>query len=397
MTRDELMARFRERFAARDYLKALQDCRDLLEQNPRDAVAWRNMAAIYIALGSDADAAQTAGHALDLDPKDPWVHYYLGVIDARADRHDEAIHRFEQALSLNRGMGEAHQGLASAHYRLGDDGNAVFHWSQAYQLAPQSAEICRGFGATLLRMGQPAKAVYYLRQAVDLLPDWAEARQDYGEALRLAGEDRDAVTELLRGLRIKQRPEGLVSLSLIHLKYREPRKALVHLQRAIELGPTHAPAYHTLGLVHGALKDWVRALEAQGRAYAIAPDNTDYALAYAEALVNAGGNLEHAFRLAAAVRIKDPSRAKAYDILGWCLFREGKAAEAREELERARAILEVKERPDADDAAIYEHLAEVYSKLDDGMMSREMYARAGEIDPQRRAEWQKRAGSAANS
>lgn len=395
MTREELMNRFRERFAARDYLKALQDCRDLLEQNPRDAVAWRNMSAIYIALGSDADAAKTAGHALDLDPKDAWVHYYLGVLDARADRNEDAIRRFELALSLSPAMGEAHQGLAAAHFRLGDDGNSVFHWSQAYQLAPQSGEICRGFGATLLRMGQPAKAAYYLRQAVELVPDWAEGRQEYGEALRQAGEDRDAVTELLRGLRVKQRPEGLVSLSLIHLKYREPRKALVHLQRAIELGPTHAPAYHTLGLVHAELKDWVRALEAHGRAYAIVPDNTDYALAYADALTNAGGNLEHAFRLAAAVRIKDPSRAKAYDILGRCLFRQGKAAEAREELERARAIIEVKERPDTADAGIYEHLAEVYAKLDDGMMSREMYARAGEIDPVRRAEWQKRAGTPA--
>ncbi len=395
MTREEIMTRFRDRFAARDYLKALQDCRELLEMNPRDAVAWRNMAAIYIALGSDTDAAQTAGHALNLDPKDAWVHYYLGVLDSRADRNEDAVRKFEQALVLNATMGEAHQGLAAAHYRLGDDANAVFHWSQAYQLAPASAEICRGFGATLLRMGQTQKAIYYLRQAVEILPDWAEARQDYGEALRLAGEDRDAVTELLRGLRIKQRPEGLVSLSRIHIKYKEPRKALVHLQRAIELVPTYGPAYHALGQVHAALKDWVRATEALARAYAITPESTEYALAYAEALMNAGANMDHAFRLAAAVRIKDPSRPKAYDIVGWCLHRQGRSAEAREELERARAIIEVKSHPDADDAGIYEHLAEVYKKLDDSMMSREMYARAAEIDPARRAEWQKSAGTPA--
>ncbi len=393
MTREELMSRFRERFAARDYLKALQDCRELLTMNPRDAVAWRNMSALYIALGSDADAAETARRAHDIDPKDPWTHYYLGVIDARADRNDDAVHRFQQALSLNATMGEAHQGLAAAFFRLGDDGNSVFHWSQAYQLAPESAEICRGFGATLLRMGQTPKAIYYLRQAVELLPDWPDARQDYGEALRRAGEDRDAVTELLRGLRIKQRPEGLVSLSRIHLKYREPRKALVHLQRAVELVPTHAPAYHVLGQVHAALKDWVKATEAHGRAYAIVPDSTEYALSYAEALMNAGGNMDHAFRLAAAVRIKDPSRPKAFDILGWCLHRQGKSVEAREELERARAIIEVKERADIDDAVIYEHLAEVYQALNDSMMSREMFARAAEIDPARRAEWQSRAAS----
>ncbi len=45
------------------------------------------------------------------------------------------------------------------------------------------------------------------------------------------------------------------------------------------------------------------------------------------------------------------------DSLGWVLFRRGKVAEARKELERAAAL------PDGDDPVIFEHLGDVYATL----------------------------------
>src|SRR5207244_3467795 len=45
------------------------------------------------------------------------------------------------------------------------------------------------------------------------------------------------------------------------------------------------------------------------------------------------------------------------DSLGWVLFRRGKLAEAKKELERAAAL------PDGDDPVIFEHLGDVYQQL----------------------------------
>jgi len=394
MTREDLLSLFREACGARDYLKALQACRDLIALNGRDAVAWRNMAGIYFALGQDAEALETNRHAIDLDPKDPYAHYNFGAIAARQGKYDDAIRWFNKVVELAPGIGDGYLGLATTYLRTGDTGNAVFNFSQAYQRAPDNPEVARGFGLALMEIGQLPKAEYYLREALEKIPDWPEVHMELGEVLRRLGEDRSAVEELLKGLRVKHRPEGLVSLSLVHLKYKEPRKAVPHLRRALQLAPNYAPAYHVLGLALAAGRDWPGAVAQFERAYTLAPDNMDYVIDLADALVNAGLDVERAYRLAAAVQIKDSANPRANDVAGWCLFRLGKPKEAHQELERARALIEVKGTREPSDAVIYEHLAEVYTAFKDGMMAREMYARAIEADPSRREEWVRRGQAA---
>lgn len=388
--REEVLARFRGQFASRDYDEALASCRRLVELDPGDAVGWRNMGAVYIAMGRDREALEVSQRALELNPKDAYVYHNLGALSSRLGAHERAILHYQRAVELAPEMAEGHVGLAGSYYQLGDYVNALYYYSQAYQNAPDNPEIVRGFGVTLMHTGQLPKAVYYLRQALELRPDWPEARMELGESLRRMGEDRDAMTELLKALRMKQRPEGLVSLGRIHLKYGEPRKALVHLQQALKLGPRYAPAHHALGLVQAAIKSWPEAVRHLENAYRYSPDDPEIALDYAWAEVEAGKDLDHAYRLASAVRVKDPNQPRAFDVMGWCLHRQGKYAAAREELEKARTLVELKETPAPGDAVIYEHLAETYAALKDSMMSREMFSRALELDPGRREEWQKR-------
>ena len=391
--REELVARFRETFARRDYLKAMQACSDLLALNPRDGVAYRNMAGVYIALGQDADAAKTVQYALEIDPKDGQAWYVRGLLSSRAGKQEEALHQFEKAIEFNPTQGEGYQGLGFTYEKLGDMGNAIYYWSRAYDTDPENAEIARGFGVTLMRAGQLAKAAHYLRHALEKQPEWPEARMELGEILRRTNEDRDAVAELLKGLRVKQRPDGLVSLSRIHLKYREPRKALVHMERAIALAPDYAPAHHVFAQAHAALGAWPLAAIHFERAYALEQDNMEYAIDLADALVHVGADVDRAYRLAAAVRIKDPNLARAFHVMGWCLLKQGKHPEAHEELEKARTLFEMRGAPELWAGELYEHLAQNYTAMNDAMMAREMYSRALEADPARREEWLKRAAA----
>ena len=390
MTREELLEKFKDACGRRDYLAALEASRQMIAENGRDSVAWRNMSGIYFALGQDAEAFETNQHAMNIDPKDPYVHYNFGVLAARRGKPEEAIGWFTRVIELAPNIGDGYLGLATTYLKEGDTGNAVFNFSQAYQRSPDNPEVARGFGIALMEMGQLPKAEYYLRQALEKIPDWPEVRMELGEVLRRLGEDRSAVEELLRGLRAKHRPEGLVSLSRVHLKYKEPRKAIPHLHRALQLAPNHAPAYHVLGLALVAERDWPAAAAQFERAHALDSGSAEYALDLADALVNSGADVERAYRLAAAVQIKDSTIARAHDVAGWCLFRMDKHAEAHQELEKARALVEVRTTREPADAVLYEHLAEVYEALKDGMMAREMWSRALEADPSRREEWVRR-------
>jgi tetratricopeptide (TPR) repeat protein len=391
-TREEMLGQFRELYTKHDHLGALGICRSILELNPRDALGWRNMGACYQALGQMDDAAEMFRRGLDIDPKDAYGYCYLGVLSSRKGDHQGALDLYQKALDLNANLTDAALGMASSHYQMGDLPNALYYYTQAYQNNQDNPDVARSFGVTLMRVGQLSQAVFYLKQAIEHRPDWAEAHMELGEALRLLGEDRDAVTELLKGLRIKMKPEGLVSLGRIHLKYNEPRKALAHLHQALKLGPNNAPAHHALGRCYMALKEWPEAIKHCEEAYKWDPDSLESALDLAASLVEGAGpgSLDRAYRLASAVRVKDPNQVRAFDILGWCLFKQGRHPEAFENLEKARTLIELREVREKADAPIYEHLAAVYDAMKDSMMSREMYSRALESDPSRRAEWQKR-------
>jgi Flp pilus assembly protein TadD len=54
----------------------------------------------------------------------------------------------------------------------------------------------------------------------------------------------------------------------------------------------------------------------------------------------------------------EPDNAAYIDSLGWVLYRKGDVAAARRELERASQL------PDGDDPVIWEHLGEVYLRLE---------------------------------
>jgi len=381
--REQMQAQFREAFGRRDYRKAMDACRALIEANPRDPVAWRDMGAIYTVLGQHEDAYEVLSRALNIDPKDARIYYNLGALSSHAGDHELAIPHYTKVTELAPDSPDGYLGLAAAYYNLGDMANAVYYYSQAYNRAPHNAEVTRSFGATLLKLGQLAKARYYLEQAVEAMPEWAEPYMELGEVLRRMNEDKDAVKSLLTGLRIKQRPDGLVSLSLIHLKYGEPRRALTHLENALKHDPKYAAAHHALGLVYAAVKDWPKAFKSFEEAYRLDPDNLDYALDYAGAMLDSGGDAEKAYRFASAVRVKDPNTIRAFEIMGRSLSKMGRKQQAIEELEKARTLLEMREDQDAALAPLYEHLADAYEAAEDFMMTRVMLERAFALAPQR--------------
>jgi tetratricopeptide (TPR) repeat protein len=381
--REQLQAQFREAFGRRDYRKAMDACRALIEANPRDAVAWRDMGAVYTVLGQHESAYEVLTRALQCDPKDPRIHYNLGALSSHAGDHELAIPHYTKVAEMSPDAPDGYLGLASSYYNLGDMANAVYYYSQAYNRAPHNAEVTRSFGATLLKLGQLAKARYYLEQAVEAMPDWAEPHIELGEVLRRLGEDKDAVRELLTGLRIRQKADGLVSLSLIHLKYGEPRRALTHLENAMKLEAGHAPARHALGLVFSAIKDWPGALKSFEAAFTADPENLEYVLDYAGALLEAGGDPDKAYRYAAAVRVKDPNTVRAFEIMGRALAKQGKKEQAIAEMEKARTLIEMKEVQDSSLVPLYEHLADAYEAAEDFMMARAMLERAFTLAPQR--------------
>ena len=84
--------------------------------------------------------------------------YDLGVREARAGRHREAVAAFRRAVALDRRDAAAYRALGDAHAALGDWGESVDAYEQAARLAPGDAETYQKLGRAYAKLRETAPA-----------------------------------------------------------------------------------------------------------------------------------------------------------------------------------------------------------------------------------------------
>jgi predicted O-linked N-acetylglucosamine transferase (SPINDLY family) len=274
----ELLATGWRLHQAGDLPRAEQTYRQLLQQEPENAVAW----------------------------------YLLGVLcQARGDLAAAADH-LEQALRLRPGFAEAlhHRGIVYA--QQGQLAEATARFREALHLKPQDAEIQTNLGLALARQGQGAEAVALLQAVLEQRPDYARAQtylrealaqQAYAEGMTCLGQGKldEAAACFQRALQsCANFPDAYYHLGNTLACQEKLDEAIACYQQALRWRPDFVDAHHNLGAV----------LRRQKR--------------FAEA--------EASFR--AAVRLR-PELAELHQNLASVLLDQMRAAEALESCQRA--------------------------------------------------------------
>ncbi len=137
--------------------------------------------------------------ALRLNPRVPQIHNNLGISLMKRRRLSDAIRRFEEAIRLDPRFASAHNNLGSAMYEAGDRVRAADCYREALRLAPDYADARHNLATTLAELGEAAlaqgdadRAVACLRESVQVLPSMAELHFALGNALAAGGSLEDA-------------------------------------------------------------------------------------------------------------------------------------------------------------------------------------------------------------
>ncbi len=149
--------------------------REALQMYPNYEGAHLNLGAAYNATGRPQDAAAEFTNALALDPKDASVYNNLGAV-LGANRLDESIQLFRQAVQLKPDYVDARMNLAQALDRKGAWPDAAEQYEATLRIRPNAAAHYY-LAADLARLGRKEEAMEHLRATLRLEPNNQPAQQ----------------------------------------------------------------------------------------------------------------------------------------------------------------------------------------------------------------------------
>jgi tetratricopeptide (TPR) repeat protein len=328
-TKDQLLSRANDYFAADQYVKAEKEYRDVLRLTPEDPTALRQLAIIYLDQGQIVQAYPLLKKAAELQPDDPEIQLKLGQISlALGDQtqarevalqilekqpgHDKALlllayasrkpDDIEDTRKLIQSLREKDQDRPRYHLALGvldlqqNDparAKAESEFKAALSLDPKSVDAFAGLGTLYWGRKELKEADQALKTAADLAAPRSSIRMRYVDfklQTGAAAEAQGILEDMTRKLPDYLPPR--VYLMKMACAERQDEGCATRVQDILAQDPANFDALYLSGsrhLLEGDAEKAVREFEQLASIYAKSPQ-VRYQLARAYLLFANGKN-----------------------------------------------------------------------------------------------------------
>ncbi|MBW2560534.1 MAG: tetratricopeptide repeat protein [Deltaproteobacteria bacterium] len=179
---------------AGDTEKAIELIRGEIERGSEDLEFYRFLAALYEEEGRLGDAEDVLKKALSLLPQDVDLHYRLGVVYGKGNKHRESVEEMEALLTIDPDNADAINFIGYSYAERGvrlDEAEALI--KKALRLKPDNGYIMDSLGWVYFRQNRIEEAISYLQKAVDLLPEDPTIAGHLGDAYKKSGQIEKAL------------------------------------------------------------------------------------------------------------------------------------------------------------------------------------------------------------
>lgn len=189
-------------------------------------------------------------HALAVTHGNELAHNNLGAELARQGLTEEAIHHFQQAVTLSPNYGDAHNNLATALMSLKRPTEAILHFEAGIQWKSVDARTHAGLALALAMNDRFSEATNQFMLATQLQPDLAEAHRDWGIVLLKLDRSEEAALRLKTATDLS--PEDAVTrcyYGVALASIGQPNEGIKHLREALRLRPDFIEAQENLATI----------------------------------------------------------------------------------------------------------------------------------------------------
>lgn len=269
------------------------------------------------------------------------------------------------------------------------DGNyesAYRHLQRAKKLDPESGHIRFKLASVLLKLKEFDKAEAELQAAKELMADSLEPSVALIFLYSSQQSDKKLETEYQFFLEKAHqlRPENIrISeyLGQFYFYKKMPQEAIKIYKTVISQKPDYTEGYFWLGYLYEEDGQRKKAISLWRKALEIDPEHRDTLNSLGYIYAEEGKKLNEAERLVRKALEKDPQNGAYLDSLGWVYYKRQEYEKAEKYLLNALQYLE--------EPIVYEHLGEVYLKLDQKEKALYYYKKGNSLYPEDEALQQK--------
>jgi len=211
----------------------------VLARTPRNADALHLLGVVRAETGNSEQAAALLAAALDVNPREPTIHFNFANLLQTIGRLREAVAHYDLALGLAPEAAEAWYNRGNCLGRMGFGDDSLASFEAALRVRPAYPAAMLNKGVALQKLGRFDAAVAAFEAALALRPGYAQALGNLGNVLRVMGQWE---------------------------------RARLVCEQAVALHPGYAEAHAHLGNVQQNLNAHTAALENYARALALSPE-----------------------------------------------------------------------------------------------------------------------------
>jgi len=257
----------------RQWDHAVQTLSQLLERDPKAVDGDLLLGDVLIAQGKVQEALSRYQEAVSLAPKDPRAYYGLGVAYRLSKRDDQAIAGFETALSLNPDMVNALGQETAIYWNRRDQARAIARVQDQIQRSPKNAQFHNLLGLMYLAGGDTTNAQQSFAQAINVNHNLPMSYLLLGDAYARGKLYELAAKKFEEALQVD--PNNVLAyleLGIVQELQGHFDQAGKYYEKAIELNASYVPALNNLAWYYTENKgDLETAQRYIARAVALAP------------------------------------------------------------------------------------------------------------------------------
>ena len=299
------------------------------------------------AAGAMDEALHRYDAAISCSPSMARAHFRRGNILLDRGANAEALEAYTLAAKFKPDSAGTHYNMGNALLRLGSLEFGIAALERAIAIRPDFAEAHHALGVALLDKRLPAQAVVSFNTVLNLEPDNVDALHKRGIAFQDLQEPAKAATDFERALALSSGAADIHSnLGSALVELNRLDDAIASYTRALHINPKLVDVHYNLGLAHQNSGNLERAIESYHQALGIEPDHVSSLNNLGGIFVDLGRN-ESALQCFRHVCSLEPKKPDVHLNLGIALVTMGQTDAAMQSFRQALAI-----QPDSVDAML---------------------------------------------